>query len=166
MTPKKFLNNLEEYFCVWTLAIMTLVIFVQVVMRYVFANSLSWSEELARFIFLWLSWVGASYAVRERSHFRVEMLMDLFKGASRVWLEYLVLLIWFAFSFFLTWYGTKLVLHFASTIASIAEIACRFPCKRIDPYAYPATTEGYENRSRSEERRVGKECRSRWSPYH
>lgn len=100
MTPKKFLNNLEEYFCVWTLAIMTLVVFVQVVMRYVFANSLSWSEELARFIFLWLSWVGASYAVRERSHFRVEMLMDLFKGASRVWLEYLVLLIWFAFSFF------------------------------------------------------------------
>ena len=46
MTPKKFLNNLEEYFCVWTLAIMTLVVFVQVVMRYVFANSLSWSEEL------------------------------------------------------------------------------------------------------------------------
>ena len=28
-------------------------------------------------------------------------------------------------------------------------------------------TDGYsENRSRSEERRVGKECRSRWSPYH
>ena len=49
MTLKKFLNNFEEYFCVWTLAIMTIVVFVQVVMRYVFANSLSWSEELARF---------------------------------------------------------------------------------------------------------------------
>ena len=115
MTLKKFLNNFEEYFCVWTLAIMTIVVFVQVVMRYVFANSLSWSEELARFIFLWFSWVGASYAVRERSHFRVEMLVDLFKGASRIWIEYLVLLIWFAFSFFLTWYGTKLVLFIRGT---------------------------------------------------
>lgn len=129
MTPKKFLNNLEEYFCVWTLAIMTLVVFVQVVMRYVFANSLSWSEELARFIFLWLSWVGASYAVRERSHFRVEMLMDLFKGASRVWLEYLVLLIWFAFSFFLTWYGTKLVLfiHGAGQVSAAMRIPMTWP---------------------------------------
>ena len=29
MTLKKFLNNFEEYFCVWTLAIMTIVVFVQ-----------------------------------------------------------------------------------------------------------------------------------------
>ena len=31
---------------------------------------------------------------------------------------------------------------------------------------YPKEVEGVEVRSRSEERRVGKECRSRWSPYH
>ena len=73
MTVKKFFDNFEEYFCVWTMAIMTILVFIQVVMRYVFSNSLSWSEELARFIFLWLSWIGASYAVKERSHFRVEM---------------------------------------------------------------------------------------------
>ena len=29
-----------------------------------------------------------------------------------------------------------------------------------------ASTKDIRNRSRSEERRVGKECRSRWSPYH
>ena len=65
MTIKKFLYNFEEYFVVWTMAIMTILVFIQVVMRYVFSNSLSWSEELARFIFLWVSWIGASYAVKE-----------------------------------------------------------------------------------------------------
>ena len=31
---------------------------------------------------------------------------------------------------------------------------------------YPPQTEKEQRKSRSEERRVGKECRSRWSPYH
>lgn len=97
------------------MAIMTILVFVQVVMRYVFSNSLSWSEELARFIFLWLSWIGASYAVKERSHFRVEMFADLLKGLPRRSFEYFVLIVWFVFSFVLTWLGTKLVLFLYDT---------------------------------------------------
>ncbi|EHL66887.1 TRAP transporter small permease, partial [Cloacibacillus evryensis] len=103
MTVKKFFDNFEEYFCVWTMAIMTILVFIQVVMRYVFSNSLSWSEELARFIFLWLSWIGASYAVKERSHFRVEMFANMIKGSCRRFFEYFVLIVWFVFSFILTW---------------------------------------------------------------
>ena len=77
------------------MAIMTILVFIQVVMRYVFSNSLSWSEELARFIFLWLSWIGASYAVKERSHFRVEMFADMIKGTARRQFEYFILIVWF-----------------------------------------------------------------------
>jgi len=115
MSVKKFLNNFEEYFVVWTMAIMTILVFIQVVMRYVFSNSLSWSEEMARFIFLWLSWIGASYAVKERSHFRVEMFANMIKGKSRLYFEYLVLIIWFVFSFVLTWYGTELILFISES---------------------------------------------------
>jgi len=115
LTVKKFINNFEEYFCVWTMAIMTVLVFFQVVMRYIFANSLSWSEELARFIFLWLSWIGASYAVKERSHFRVEMFADFLKGRHRVYFEYFVLIVWFIFSFLLAWYGTQLLIFLADT---------------------------------------------------
>ena len=38
--------------------------------------------------------------------------------------------------------------------------------RRKPPSVAPANTITLENRIRSEERRVGKECRSRWSPYH
>jgi len=95
---------------VWTMAVMTLLVFCQVVMRYVFRNSLSWSEELARFIFMWLSWIGASYAVKERSHFRVEMFADLMKGRGRVRFELLILVVWFAFAAIMTWLGTRLTI--------------------------------------------------------
>lgn len=129
MTIKKFLYNFEEYFVVWTMAIMTILVFIQVVMRYVFSNSLSWSEELARFIFLWVSWIGASYAVKERSHFRVEMFADMIKGKARKHFELFVLIIWFIFSFFITWYGTELLLflHDSGQFSAAMEIPMTLP---------------------------------------
>ncbi len=124
MTLKKFLDNFEEYFCVWTLVLMTSVVFLQVIMRYVFHNSLSWSDELARYIFLWLSWIGASYAVKTRDHFRVEMFADMIKGKDRILFEYLILAIWFIFSIMLVWYGTKLLvfLHGTGQVSAAMEI--------------------------------------------
>lgn len=53
-----FYNSLEAHLLVISLAFTTLLIFVQVVMRYVFNNSLSWSEELARYVFIWQIWLG------------------------------------------------------------------------------------------------------------
>src|SRR2546425_13115444 len=38
--------------------------------------------------------------------------------------------------------------------------------RRFGPLETTINATGRENRLRSEERRVGKECRSRWSPYH
>ncbi|HRV99007.1 MAG TPA: TRAP transporter small permease, partial [Aminobacteriaceae bacterium] len=90
---RKAFDRVEEVFLVGSLAFNVVLIFIQVVMRYVFQNSLSWSEELARYIFLWQTWVGASYAVRMRRHFRVEMLVDLMKGRLRKWYELVVLLV-------------------------------------------------------------------------
>ena len=55
----KKLNALEEYFLIGTLFFNVVLVFVQVIMRYVFHNSLYWSEELARFVFLWFSWITA-----------------------------------------------------------------------------------------------------------
>ncbi|MDR1978392.1 MAG: TRAP transporter small permease [Synergistaceae bacterium] len=110
MTFRNFLDKLEEWFLVWSLAASVLLVFAQIIMRYVFRNSLSWSEELTRYLFLWMSWVGASYAVRHGSHFRVGMLADLLKGRARDAYEVLVLSVWLGFSVFLTYQGGKICL--------------------------------------------------------
>ena len=53
-------NKIEEYFLVYSLILMVALVFIQVIMRYIFNNSLSWSEELVRYIFIWQIWLGAS----------------------------------------------------------------------------------------------------------
>ncbi len=56
MKKAKFLvtiwNKMEEYFLVYSLILMVILVFIQVIMRYIFNNSLSWSEELVA-IFLY-----------------------------------------------------------------------------------------------------------------
>ena len=101
----KVFDDVEEWFLIVSIVLNVLLVFVQVVMRYVFRNSLSWSEELARYMFAWYSWVGTSYAVRYKGHLRVEILANLLKGKIRGWFEVFVLGVWLVFSFFLAYQG-------------------------------------------------------------
>jgi len=53
--------------------LMVVVIFVQVIARYVFHNSLSWSEEIGRYLFIWITFLGAVIGVKERLHVGVDV---------------------------------------------------------------------------------------------
>lgn len=68
------LNKIEEIAVIAMFALMVVVIFAQVIMRYVFNNSLYWSEELGKFLFVWISWLGISLGEREGEHIKITML--------------------------------------------------------------------------------------------
>lgn len=106
ITFKRF----EESALVLTLAAMVVLIFVQVVGRYVFGSAPSWTEELARYIHIFQVWIGASYAVKSREHIRVGAFIERFKGLPRKVLETVGIIIWFCLALFLAFYGTELVL--------------------------------------------------------
>ncbi len=105
-----WLVRAEECFLVGSMAVNVALVFLQVVMRYVFQNSLSWSEELARYIFLWQCWIGASYAASRGSHLRVEVLVSRFTGKGRLAFEIFIALVWLGFGAFLAYYGARLTL--------------------------------------------------------
>lgn len=69
------LNHIEEIIVVAMFAAMVLIIFVQVIMRKA-NHSLSWSEELGKFLFVWISWLGISIGQREGEHIKITMLVD------------------------------------------------------------------------------------------
>lgn len=71
------LNRIEEIVLVAMFAAMVLLIFVQVIMRKA-NNSLVWSEELGKFLFVWISWLGISIGQREGEHIKITMLVDRF----------------------------------------------------------------------------------------
>lgn len=94
-------DKFEETFLIVIIAASVVIIFTQVVMRYVFNNSLSWSEELARYLFLYQIWVGASFAVKKSAHLRIEIIPSKLKGRSAIVFDSIALLIWLGFSIFL-----------------------------------------------------------------
>lgn len=90
---KKVIKWLDEYLemsiCVGLMSAMTIIIFIQVVMRYVFQNSLSWSEELARYLFIWLVYIGISYGCKIMKHIKIDAALRLFPKKVR---PYIVIL--------------------------------------------------------------------------
>ncbi len=56
----------------YTMLVVTMA--VEVVRREVFAYSSIWGEEIVRYSFIYLAWIGAAAAVRERAHIRIDVL--------------------------------------------------------------------------------------------
>ena len=71
------LGVLEWTLCILLVAIVVIT-FVQVLSRYVLQTSLAWTEELARYLFIWLAALGAAYAFKVRSHFLIRFVVDKF----------------------------------------------------------------------------------------
>lgn len=86
----KCLSMIENAVIILGLSAMFLILLVQVIMRYVFSRPLTWSEEAARFIFVYVSFIGISYAYRQKGHIRMEVVVNLFPQAVRRGLEVLI----------------------------------------------------------------------------
>ncbi|MGE0845506.1 MAG: TRAP transporter small permease [Flavobacteriaceae bacterium] len=70
-------NRLEEGAIAFLLAAMTLLSFVQVILRYVFNSGLSWALEASTYLFAWLVLIGISYGVKVGAHIGVQALVDM-----------------------------------------------------------------------------------------
>lgn len=75
-------HPLETILCV-LLVSLVVVTFAQVVTRYVLYFSLSWSEELARYLLMWLSMLSAAYGFKMKAHFSIVFIMNRFPASVR-----------------------------------------------------------------------------------
>lgn len=84
----KFLNeHLEACFIVPLMFLMSIIIFIQVVMRYVFHSSLTWSEELARYLFVWLVYFSVAYTAKKEAHIRIDAAINVYPKKARPYVE-------------------------------------------------------------------------------
>lgn len=97
-------RRLEEALLFLFSFVMVTVIFIQVVMR-VSGNSLSWSEELGRYCFIWLVYIGISYGVKKQRHIKVDVMLLLLKGKGKLILAIISNLLFLAFSLIVVFYG-------------------------------------------------------------
>ncbi|RSL33959.1 TRAP transporter small permease [Salibacterium salarium] len=106
----KYLDeHFEELLLVLFSFVMVAVIAMQVFMRFVLGNSLSWSEELARYCFIWLVYIGISYGVKKQRHIKVDVLLILLKERGKMILGIIANLFFLGFAIFVIIVGFELV---------------------------------------------------------
>jgi TRAP-type C4-dicarboxylate transport system permease small subunit len=78
----KGLRSVLYWFSVAAMSVMLVVIFAQVVSRYIFEFTPEWSEELARYLFVWVVFLGSALIMGESGHLAVQFVPNHFKGTA------------------------------------------------------------------------------------
>lgn len=84
---RNIVNHLEEGLLAFLLALMTLLTFLQVVLRYVFNTGLVWSLEATTYAFAALVLIGMSYGVRTKTHIAVDLFTRKLPNRARYYVE-------------------------------------------------------------------------------
>lgn len=113
--PQSIIPSVEMIIASVSLVIMTGITAIQVFNRYVLQSSLDWSEELARYLFIWAVYVGCSYATQMDRHLEVTILRTIFKGKFARPITILASILTFFFCAFATVLGIKFIIFLAGT---------------------------------------------------
>lgn len=110
---KKFIDKVNEYLK-WTIIIsmfvMLFVIFVQVICRYVLHHSLTFSEELARYLFVYIVFFGTAVVARENGHIVMGVLTQKLKGKIAKYTKITAYGFTMLFVIILFYHGLKMVI--------------------------------------------------------
>ena len=80
----KFLDNYaESTILIITLLLMSVFVGLQVFMRYAMQASLSWSEEISRYLFIYLINIGISYGVKQDRHVSINAFVNIFSAKTK-----------------------------------------------------------------------------------
>src|SRR5436309_6101955 len=126
-------HRLLTWLMVATVAILIVPVTLQIVSRYTaLIPSWIWTEELSRFLFIWMVMLGAMIGIREHSHFEVDVWPEL--GAKQAALVRIVSdLGILAFALVFVWWGIQFVRFGWDQLSELAEL----PMPRIF-FAWPA----------------------------
>ena len=103
-------ENLEEFILVLFLIAMTLIMGIQVFCRYVLGMSLSWSEEITRYMFIISGFISASYCIKNGLSVKIDQLVGMLPGKGVHYMRlvsYLIQLLFFAYLVPFAWKYVK-----------------------------------------------------------
>lgn len=79
-------DNLERWALLVFYTLLVVTMSIEVIRREVFAYSSIWGEEIVRYAFIYLVWIGAASAVKERAHIRIDVLFHYVSSRVKAWL--------------------------------------------------------------------------------
>ncbi len=120
------LNDVVKYLAAFLLAVMTLIVFLEVLFRYVLNAPLDWSEELATFTFVWASLLGASIGLKMRENPRLDLVVKLFPLKMQKTIEgiYNIAVLFLLAVLFI--YGARLTVSMKSQLTAALQYSVSF----------------------------------------
>lgn len=131
----RLLVNSERIVASFALVAMFSLVLLQVVSRYVFHSPLTWTEELARFSLVWLTFVGAGFVMARRQHIVVDLFANALGLTGQRLINGFAIVIVLLVSGVLTWAG----ISFASVTSVIKAPATQIPMS----FVYGAAAVGF-----------------------
>ena len=86
-TLKAQIDRVLAWVVIGVMAVLVLDVLWQVFTRFVLRSPSSFTEELARYLLIWVGLLGASYATGQQQHLAVDLLPQKLKGQRRAYLE-------------------------------------------------------------------------------
>lgn len=110
MKLRKWIDSVLFNFLVFLMATMVLNVLWQVASRYIFRSPSNFTDELARFLLIWVGLLGASYVAGKKLHLAIDILPEKLEGKKERNLNILINILVALFSFFvMIWGGIRLV---------------------------------------------------------
>lgn len=108
-TVDNAIKRLIKVSIILLLILMVVCVTLQIVFRYFLAKPLAWSEELARYAFVWISFLAASLALDYNMHFGIDFFVGKFSDRVRTIIETAMFLLIIIFSAVLLFKGMEVV---------------------------------------------------------
>lgn len=108
--PRILDRNAERWALLAFYAMLVATMFIEVLRREIFAHSSIWGEEIVRYSFIYLAWIGAAAAVRERGHIRIDVVMHYVSPRTRALLYIFGDLVMFAVAVVALYWSLETVL--------------------------------------------------------
>ena len=103
-------KNAERWALLVFYVMLVITMFVEVLRRELMAYSSIWGEEIVRYSFIYLAWIGAAAAVRERGHIRIDVILEYVGPRVKAVLYIFGDLVMFAVSLVALYYSFETVL--------------------------------------------------------
>jgi len=102
-----FSRILERNFLAGAIIFSSLLLFVNVVMRYIFLLPIYWAEELSRYLMVWMIFIGASQVTLQGGHIAVDIVPRLLSKRANLTLALVINLVCILFSIVLAYFSYK-----------------------------------------------------------
>lgn len=109
MDGRRIVSRILEVLMVAILGVMVVLVFGNVVARYGFDSAITWAEEVARFLFVWLTYLGATFAAYKGLHLGIDLVVVRLGTRPRIFAEVFKLIVILGFLAIWTVGGVSLI---------------------------------------------------------